>query len=127
MAEHGVDLVEGQPVFHQSLVAGEHGLAELDKQVDYLPPVPAVIVVSQIQGHLVVMKGHQGLDAPLLHGPEQVLVELKPLLVGLLLQAGGIDSGPLDGNSQGLKTHFLKKVQISLIAVIEVDAVAFAV
>ena len=74
-----------------------------------------------------MVKGHQGLDAPLLHGPEQVLVELKPLLVGLLLQAGGIDSGPLDGNSQGLKTHFLKKVQISLIAVIEVDAVAFAV
>ena len=44
MADHGVHLVEGQPVFHLVLIAFADGLHKAHEHIDGLPVVPAVVL-----------------------------------------------------------------------------------
>ena len=46
----GVDLVEGQPVFHLALIAGKDDLAVIHEEVDQLTGFPAVVLFHQSIG-----------------------------------------------------------------------------
>ena len=75
--DDAVHLVEGQPVFHQVLVAHKAGVAELGEAIDDPPVHPAVVLDGQGQGHLVVAQRDQRLNAQAPHLGEEVLVELQ--------------------------------------------------
>ena len=57
-----VDLVEGEPELDLVLIAVEDGLAVLLKEADELAARPAVVLLDQMIGHLVVRQGHERLD-----------------------------------------------------------------
>lgn len=61
---HGaaVDLVEGEPELDLVLIAVEDGLAILLKEADELAACPAVVLLDQVIGHLVVRERHERLD-----------------------------------------------------------------
>ena len=46
VAEHGVNLVEREPVLDQVSITSEAGLCKADKEVDDAAVVPAVIVIG---------------------------------------------------------------------------------
>ena len=103
MAQHGVHLVEGEPVFDVLAKALKADAGVLDKEVDHLAGCPAVEV------------GHKG------------LVEGNALFVGLFIPGVGEDAAPADGGAEHLVAHLGHQGDILFIMVIEVGAMALGV
>ncbi len=126
---HGaaVDLVEGQPVGHLVVVAVKDGLGVLLKDGDELAGGPAVVLLDQVIGHLVVGHGDQGLDAVGAAAVKDAVVEGKAGLVGLLVVAVGEDAAPRDGHAEHVEAHLGEEGDVLLVVVVEVDAVVVGV
>ena len=116
-----VDLVEGKPVPHQALVAGEQHRHELPVEVDERAVAPAAVLLDEIDGAVEMCDGHERLDAVLPALAEQVLVEGQAFLVGLRLVAVGEDAAPADGQAVGLEAHLGEQRDVLLVAVVHVD------
>ena len=108
-------------------VTREAHLGKAHEEVDHTSVVPAVKMVGQIDGLLVVMQRDQRLDALLLHVRENVIVELEARLQRLLLGARGEEARPLDRESQRLEAHLGKKVDVLAPAMIEVHSMTLGV
>ena len=102
----GVDLVEGQPVFHLALILGENDLAEIHVEVDQAAVRPAVVLLHQGVGQLVVGNGHQRLDSVLLAAVKHLVIKCQSLLVGFRFLASGEDASPVDGQPEAFEAHF---------------------
>ena len=70
-----VDLVEGEPVLHQALVAGEDRGREVLVEVDELAVAPAAVLLDEVNRAVEVRDSHERLDTVLLALAENVLVE----------------------------------------------------
>jgi len=124
VAKDGVNLVEAEPVPDEMPKALEAHPGVTHEEVDDLTITPSVIVVRKIEGLLVVMQGDKRLNAPLPEVGEQTFIERDTLLVGFFLRARGEQTCPLNREAQRLKSHLGKEVDVLLVAVIEVDAMA---
>ena len=117
-----VDLVKGEPVLHQALVAGEDRGREVLVEVDELAVAPAAVLLDEMDGAVEVRDGHERLDAMLLALAEHVLVKGQAGLVGLGLIAVGEDAGPGQAHAEGLKAHLGKEGDVLLVAMVKIDA-----
>ena len=117
-----VDLVEGEPVLHQTLVAGEDRGREVLVEVDELAVAPAAVLLDEVDRAVEVRDGHERLDAVRLALAEHVLVESQTGLVGLGLVAVGEDTGPGQAHAEGLKAHLGEQRDVLLVVVVEIDA-----
>ena len=117
-----IDLVEGEPVLHQSLVAGKDRGREVLVEVDELAVAPAAVLLDEVNRAIEVRDGHERLDAVRLTLAEYVLVEGQASLVGLGLVAVGEDAGPSQAHTEGLKAHLGKESDVLFVVVIEIDA-----
>ena len=117
-----VDLVEGEPVAHEALVLGEDRAAQVEVEVHAATVHPAVVLLAQPHGDLVVRDGDQGLDAVVAAALEHVPVELDARLVGLVLVAHREDAAPVDGGAEDLHAHLAEELDVLAIVMIEVDA-----
>ena len=117
-----VDLVKGEPVLHQALVAGEDRGREVLVEVDELAVAPAAVLLDEVNGAIEVRDGHERLDAVLLALAEHVLVEGQAGLVGLGLVAVGEDAGPGQAHAEGLKAHLGKEGDVLLVVMVKIDA-----
>ena len=120
--QNHIDLVEGKPVLHQALVAGEDRDREVLVEVDELAVAPAAILLDEVNRAVEVRDGHERLDAVRLTLAEHVLVEGQAGLVGLGLVTVGEDAGPRQAHTEGLKAHLGKEGDVLLVVVIEIDA-----
>ena len=77
-----IDLVEGKPVLHQTLVAGEDRGREVLVEVDELAVAPAAVLLDEVNRAVEVRDGHERLNAVHLTLAEHVLVEAKPASLG---------------------------------------------
>ena len=123
----GVDLVEGEPVGHLVLVALEHGGGVLHEEVDELAALPAVVLLDQVVGHLVVRQRHERLDAVLLALVEHAVVEGEAGLIRLLVVAVREDAAPGDGHAEDVEAHLGEQRDVLGVVVVEVDAVVVGV
>ena len=117
-----VDLVKGEPVLHQALVAGEDRSREVLVEVDELAVAPAAVLLDEVDGAVEVRDGHERLDAVLLALTEHVLVKGQAGLVGLALVTVGENAGPGQAHAEGLKTHLGKEGDVLLVVMVEIDA-----
>ena len=117
-----VDLVEGEPVLHQALVAGEDRGREVLVEVDELAVAPAAVLLDEVDGAVEVRDGHERLDAVRLALAEHVLVKGQAGLVGLGLVTVGEDTGPGQAHAEGLKAHLGKEGNVLLVVMVEIDA-----
>ena len=117
-----VDLVEGEPVLHQALVAGEDRGREVLVEVDELAVAPATVFLDEVDGTVEVRDGDERLYAVLLALAEHVLVEGEAGLIGLRLVSVGEDTGPSEAHAEGLEAHLREQRDVLLVAVVEVDA-----
>ena len=117
-----VDLVKGEPVLHQALVAGEDRGREVLVEVDELAVSPAAVLLDEVDRAVEVRDGHERLDAVRLALTEYVLVESQAGLVGLGLVAVGEDTGPGQAHAEGLKAHLGEEGDVLLVVVVEIDA-----
>ena len=117
-----IDLVEGEPVLHQALVAGEDRGREVLVEVDELAVAPAAVLLDEVNRTVEVRDGHERLDAVRLALAEYVLVEGQAGLVGLGLVTVGEDAGPRQAHAEGLKAHLGKEGDVFLVVVVEIDA-----
>ncbi len=126
---HGaaVDLVEGQPILHLVLVALENRLAVVHVELDQLPGSPAVVLFHQSVGQLVMADGHQRLNAVLFAAIEHAVVKLQTFFVRLCLHAGGEDTSPVDGGTEGLETHFSEEGDVLFVVVVEINGLVAGV
>ena len=122
-----VDLVEREPVAHLVLVAVKDRGGVAHEEVDELAALPAVVLLHQGIGHLVVAEGHERLDAVLAAAVKDAVVEREAQLVGLLVVTVGEDAAPGDGHAKHVEAHLGKERDVLLVAVIEVDAVVVGV
>ena len=122
---HGaaVDLVEGEPVGDLAMIAVEDGLGIPLEEADELAGGPAVVLLDEVVGHLVMGHGHQGLDAMGVAAVEDPVVEGETGLVGLGVVAVGEDAAPADGHAEHVEAHLREQRDVLLVAVVEVDAV----
>ena len=117
-----IDLVEGEPVLHQTLVAGEDRGREILVEVDEFAVAPAAVLLDEVNRAVEVRDGHERLDTVRLALAEYVLVEGQAGLVGLGLVTVGEDTGPRQTHAEGLKAHLGKESNILFVVVIEIDA-----
>ena len=122
-----VDLVEGEPELDLVLVAVEDGLAVLLKEADELAARPAVVLLDQVIGHLVVRQGHERLDVVGAQAVEDAVVEGEAGLVGLGVVAVGEDTAPGDGHAEHVEAHLGEQRDILLVVMVEIDAVMIGV
>ena len=122
---HGaaVDLVEGQPELDLVLVAVKDGLAVLLEEADELAARPAVVLLDQVIGHLVVREGHERLDVVSAQAVENAVVEGEAGLVGLGVVAVGEDTAPGDGHAEHVEAHLGEQRNVLLVVMVEIDAV----
>ena len=73
--QNHIDLVEGKPVLHRALVAGEDRGREVLVEVDELAVAPAAVLLDEVNRAVEVRDGHEWLDAVRLTLAEHVLVE----------------------------------------------------
>lgn len=114
VAEHRVDLIECEPIGNVLSKLAEADFAEAQEEVDDFALAPTIVVVCQIERHLVVVKRHKWLNARILHGAEQVAVVVDAGLERLFLCTRGEQASPLDGYAQRLEAHLLKSAMSSL-------------
>ena len=119
--QNHIDLVEGEPILDQALVAGEEHRREVLVEVDELAVAPAAVLLDEVDRAVEVRDGHERLDAILLALAEHVLVEGQTGLVGLGLVTVGENTGPGQAHAEGLKAHLGKEGDVLLVVVIEVD------
>ena len=108
MEDH-IDLIKGQPVFDQALVAVK-GPAETFINIPTSATTPTSILSNQMHGTVKVGNGHQGFNAilmALLKGLHGTVDLLHSALVHLLWK----DPRPGDGQTIGFKAHFPKRAQ----------------
>ena len=122
-----VDLVEGEPELDLVLVAVEDGLAVLLKEADELAARPAVVLLDQVIGHLVVREGHERLDVVGAQAVENAVVEGEAGLVGLSIVAVGEDTAPGDGHAEHAEAHLGEQRNVLLVVMVEIDAVMVGV
>ena len=122
---HGaaVDLVEGEPELNLVLVAVKDGLAVLLEEADELAACPAVVLLDQVIGHLVVREGHERLDVVSAQAVENAVVEGETGLVGLGVVAVGEDTAPRDGHAEHVEAHLGEQRNVLLVVMVEIDAV----
>ncbi len=120
--EDHVDLVEGEPVLNEALVARKEGGGQALVELDELAAAPAAVLLDEMDRAVEVRDGHERLDAVGLAGAEDVLVEGEAGLVGGFLVAVGEDARPGDGHAEGLEAHLGEEGDVLLVVVIEVDA-----
>ena len=122
-----VDLVEGEPELDLVLIAVEDGLAVLLKEADELAARPAVVLLDQVIGHLVVRQGHERLDIVSAQAVEDAVVEGEAGLVGLGVIAVGEDAAPRDGHAEHGKAHLGEQRDVLLVVMVKVDTVMVGV
>ena len=122
-----VDLVEREPPADLVVVAVEHGARIALEEPDELAALPAVVLLDQVIGHLVVRERHQRLDAVSAAAVKDLVVEREARLVGLQLVAHREDAAPGDGHAVHGEAHLGEERDVLLVAVVEVDAVVVGV
>jgi len=127
MAQHRVHLVEGQPVLDEAPKAFKAGASVFDKQIDALPRIPALEVRHQREGRVVVGERHDGFDAVRTELLEQVKVVCDALLVGHWVARVGVDAAPADRDAERSKSHLSEKLDIPLVAMVEIDSAPLGV
>ena len=127
LMEHGVDLVEGEPVLDPLAIALEQGAGVALEEADEAAVGPAVVGAGQVERGLVVADGDQRLDAVLLELVEDPVVEGQPLLVGLGLVTEREDAAPGDGEAEDLEAHLRQQGDVLGVTVVEVDGLELEV
>ena len=121
LVQHGVDLVERQPVFYFIPIARKNRahvpLIEADEVVTH----PAVVCFRKMKRRLVVRDRDEWLDAVFPALVEEIVVELQPRLVRLRIVPVRIDAAPRNRRAQHLKPHLGKEGDILPIPMVEVN------
>lgn len=125
--QQDVDLVEGQPVFHQPVEGFEAGAGVASEELHHLAVAPGAVFGHQVHRHVEVAQGHQRLDAVLAALFEQAVVEGDALGVGRQLVAVGVNPAPGDGGAEHGKAHLRHQRDVVAVAVVEIDGVVAGV
>ena len=80
--QHDVDLVEGEPVFHQTVKFFETGAGVAGEEIHHLAVARGAILRHQMHRHIEVAQGDQRLNVVLLHSSNTARDKAMPSLFG---------------------------------------------
>ena len=103
-----VDFIECQPVMNKALVFCKTCCSKSDEVFDCFSVEPATAVFFQIQRCIEVPDCNEWFDTILLHFKEHTTIEFNAFSVRFLFKTCRIQSGPGNGHSELLESHFRK-------------------
>ena len=120
MEDH-VNLIKGQPVLDQALVAGKESAAETLVKFQHFTAAPTAILLNQVHGAVKVSNGHQRLNAILVAFLKEIFVKFQASLIGLQFIPLRKNPAPSNGQTIGLKAHLTKEGNVLLEAVVHIN------
>ena len=121
LVQHGVDLVERQPVFYFIPITRKDcahvPLIESDEVVAH----PAVVCFREVERRLIVRDRDERLDAMSQTLVEEIIVELQPRLVRLRIVPIRINAAPRNRRAEHLEPHLGKEGDILPIPMVKVN------
>ena len=119
--QQNVDLIEGEPVFHQPVERLEAGARIAGEEIDHFAVAPRAILHDQMHRHVKMTQRNQRLDTVLLALLEQAAVKSDALRVGLAFVAARVEAAPGDRGAEHRKAHLRHQCDILFVAVIKID------
>ena len=116
-----VDLVECQPVFDLVLISSEQCVAVLNEQIDDLSVGEAAVLCDDCPRNLIMADGYQRFDIVFLTFIKYAVIECQTRFIGFFVVAVGIDSAPVDGQTEYVPAHLCKQSDILFVMMIEID------
>ena len=127
MTDHGVYLVESQPVFHLVLVSLADGPNKAEEEIHRFSAVPASVFQRQVNRHFIVAHGHQRFNPVFPALVKYPVVKFQSSLVGLLLISHRKNPRPSDRHAKTFESHASQQSDILFIVVIEIHPPALGV
>ncbi|MNZ85422.1 hypothetical protein D3C78_1042130 [compost metagenome] len=121
--QHNVDLVEGEPVFHQPVEGFKAGAGIAGEKLHHLAAAPGAVFGHQVHRHVEMAQGHQRLDAVFAALFEQAAVEGDAFRVGRQLVAVRVNPAPGDGGAEYAKAHLRHQRNVVAVAVVKINGV----
>ena len=121
LVQHGVDLVERQPVFYFIPIARKDRAHIAFVETNEVVAHPAVVCFRKMKRRLVVRDRDERLDAVFPALVEEIVVELQPRLVRLRIVPVRIDAAPRNRRAEHLEPHLGKEGDILPIPMVKVD------
>ena len=121
LVQHGVDLVERQPVFYFIPIARKDRAYIAFVEADEVVTHPAVVCFRKMKRRLIVRDRDERLDAVFPALVEEIIVELQPCLVRLRIIPVRIDAAPRNRRAEHLEPHLGKEGNIFPIPMVEVN------
>ncbi len=115
-----VDLVEGHPVLHFMLIAGEDDPGEAHEKVDQLAVTPAAVLGDQVIGHFKMRQRNDRFNTVFQTFVEQIVIKLQASLVRLLFIALRENTRPGNRGAETFEAHFGKQRQVLRVAMIKI-------
>ena len=120
--QNGIDLIKCQPVFYFILIVVKHCRNVAFVKADQITVYPAIVMLCQIQRSLIMGQGYQWLNAIFSALIKQIIVEFKSCLVRCLLISLRENPAPCDGNTENLKAHLSKQLDIFFIMMVKINS-----
>ena len=121
LVQHGVDLIERQPVFYFIPIARKDRAHIAFVEVDEVVAHPAIVCFREVERRLVVRDRDERLDAVSQALVKEIVVELQPRLVRLCIVPVRIDAAPRNRRAQHLKPHLGKESDVLPIPMVKVN------
>ena len=119
--QHGVDLVERQPVFYFIPIARKDRAHIAFVETNEVVAHPSVVCFREVERRLIVRDRDERLDAVSQTRVKEIVVELQPRLVRLRIVPVRIDAAPRNRRAEHLEPHLGKEGDILPIPMVEVD------
>ena len=121
LVQHGVDLVERQPVFYFIPIARKDRAHVPLVEVDEVVAHPAIVCFRKVKRRLIVRDRDERLDAMSQTLIKEIVVELQSRLVRLRIVSVRIDAAPRNRRAEHLEPHLGKEGDVLPIPMVKVD------
>ena len=127
MADHGIHLIESQPILHFIFISIRNRPDKPFKKADRLPVIPAVILQHKMQRRLIMRQGYQRFNAVVPAFVKDLIIKLQSFFIGLFVITVGIDPAPGNRQPEDAESHLRKQSDILLPVMIEIGPVPLGI
>ena len=119
--QHDVDLVEGEPVFHQTVKFFETGAGVAGEEIHHLAVAPGAILRHQMHRHIEVAQGDQRLNVVLFALFKHRAIKGNALFVRQRFVAVRVEAAPGNRGAEHRKAHLRHQGDVFFVAMVKIN------